>query len=55
MRDERLNEHWFPNLLRARAVIETWRQENNEKRPKRSPGGMTPTAYAKHLAEVRLK
>jgi len=55
LRDECLNEHWFPNLLHARAVIETWRREYNEERPKRSLGGMTPKAYAKHLAEVRLK
>ena len=27
LRDECLNEHWFPNLLQARAVIETWRRE----------------------------
>lgn len=55
LRDECLNEHWFPNLLHARAVIETWRREYNEERPKRSLGGMTPKAYAKHFAEVRLK
>ena len=54
-RDECLNEHWFPNLLHARAVIETWRREYNEERPKKALGGMTPKAYAKHLAEVRLK
>ena len=55
LRDECLNEHWFPNLLHARAVIETWRREYNEERPKKALGGMTPKAYAKHLAEVRLK
>ena len=55
LRDECLNEHWFPNLLHARAVIETWRREYNEERPKKALGGMTPKANAKHLAEVRLK
>lgn len=55
LRDECLNEHWFPNLLQARAVIETWRREYNEERPKKALGGMTPEAYAKHLAEVRLQ
>lgn len=55
LRDECLNEHWFVNLLQARAVIETWRREYNEERPKKALGGMTPEAYAKHLAEVRLK
>lgn len=54
LRDECLNEHWFPNLLQARAVIEIWRREYNEERPKKVLGGMTPEAYAKQLAEVRL-
>lgn len=52
-RDECLNEHWFTSLLHARAVIETWRREYNEERPKRALGGLTPAAYAKHLAEIR--
>ena len=55
LRDECLNEHWFPNLLQARAVIEIWRREYNGERPKKALGGMTPEAYAKHLAENRLQ
>jgi putative transposase len=55
LRDECLNEHWLPNLLQARAVIEAWRREYNQERPKKALGGMTPDAYAKHLAEVRLQ
>lgn len=54
-RDECLNEHWFTSLLHARAVIETWRREYNEERPKKVLGGMTPAAYAKQLADVRLQ
>ncbi len=27
LRDECLNEHWFPSLLHARTEIETWRRE----------------------------
>src|SRR3546814_20551955 len=27
LRDECLNEHWFPSLLHARAEIESWRRE----------------------------
>lgn len=54
-RDECLNEHWFTGLLHARAVIERWRREYNEERPKKALGGLTPSAYAKHLAEVRLQ
>jgi len=49
-RDECLNEHWFMSLAHARAVIEDWRREYNEERPKRSLGGLTPAQYAKQLA-----
>jgi len=31
-------------------VIETWRREYNEERPKQALGGLTPEAYAKTLA-----
>jgi len=50
LRDECLNEHWFTSLEHARAVIETWRCEYNEQRPKKSLGGLTPAEYAKQLA-----
>jgi transposase InsO family protein len=50
LRDECLNEHWFTSLAHARAVIETWRREYNEERPKKSLGGQTPAQYAKQLA-----
>ena len=49
-RDECLNEHWFMSLAHARALIEAWRKEYNEERPKRSLGGLTPSQYAKQLA-----
>lgn len=55
LRDECLNEHWFANLLHARSVIETRRREYNEERAKKALGGLTPAAYAKQLAEGRLK
>lgn len=54
LRDECLNEHWFPNLLHARTSIETWRREYNEERPKKALGGLTPAAYAKQLAAKPL-
>lgn len=38
LRDECLNEHWFPSLLRARTEIENWRREYNKERPKKSIG-----------------
>lgn len=49
-RDECLNEHWFLNLEHAKALIETWRKEYNEERPKKALGGLTPAAYARQLA-----
>lgn len=51
LRDECLNEHWFPSLLHARTQIESWRRDYNEERPKKALGGLTPSAYAKQLAD----
>ena len=48
-REECLNEHWFTSLAHAQVVIETWRREYNEERPKRALGGLTPAAYARQL------
>jgi len=50
LRDECLNEHWFPSLLHARTEIERWWRDYNEERPKKALGGMTPSAYAERLA-----
>jgi transposase InsO family protein len=50
LRDECLNEHWFTSLAHARVLIEAWRREYNEERPKRSLGGLTPVQFAKQLA-----
>lgn len=50
-RDECLNEHWFTSLHHAKVVIEAWRREYNEERPKKSLGGLTPATYARKLAE----
>lgn len=54
-RDECLNEHWFPSLQHARVIIDAWRREYNEERPKRSLGGLTPAAYAKTLIQKSVK
>jgi transposase InsO family protein len=51
LRDECLNEHWFLNLAHAQVIIEAWRREYNEERPKKVLGGLTPAAYAKQLTE----
>ncbi len=50
LRDECLNEHWFTSIHHARAVIRAWAREYNEERPKKALGGLTPAAYARHLA-----
>jgi hypothetical protein len=34
LRDECLNEHLFTSLAHARAIIEAWRREYNEERPR---------------------
>jgi putative transposase len=36
-------------LAHAQLVIEAWRREYNEERPKKGLGGLTPAAYAKPL------
>ena len=54
-RDECLNEHWFTSLQHAKVVIEGWRREYNEERPKKSLGGLTPVAYAKTLNQESVK
>ncbi|KAB0510580.1 transposase, partial [Xanthomonas cissicola] len=40
--------------LHARTEIERWRREYNEDRPKKAIGGMTPSAYAQHLANTDI-
>ncbi len=53
LRDECLNEHWFVSLGHARTIIEAWRQEYNNERPKKALGGLTPSDYARQLAEAK--
>ena len=48
-RDECLNEHWFTSLAHAQVVIEAWRREYNDERPKKGLRGLTPAAYAQQL------
>lgn len=47
----RLNERWLTSLQHARIVIDGWRCEHNEERPKQSLGGLISTAYAKTLIQ----
>ena len=37
------------SVAHAQAVIETWRREYNDERPKKGLGGLTPAAYAGRL------
>jgi transposase InsO family protein len=46
-RDECLNEHWFTSLAHAEVVIEAWRREYNDERPKKGLGGRTPAPYGR--------
>jgi transposase InsO family protein len=50
LRDELLNETLFKSLPHARAVLEAWRRDYNERRPHSKLGGMTPGAYAGALS-----
>lgn len=49
LRDECLNEHLFASLAHARLVIEDWRRDYNEDRPKKDLGGVPPAVYALRL------
>ena len=50
LRDECLNEHWFTSLAHARDLVEAWRTDYNEHRPKKDLGGLPPAIYAARLA-----
>lgn len=49
LRDECLNEHWFTSLADARVLIEAWRRDYNEHRPKKDLGGIPSAVYAARL------
>ena len=40
-------------LAHTQVLIETWRREYNEERPKQGLGGLTPAHYAKRLVAER--
>src|SRR5678816_922942 len=46
LRDECLNRELFGNLREARAILESWRLEYNERRPHSALGYRTPNEYA---------
>ena len=47
-RDEYLNEHWFTSLTHAQVLVEGWRREYNEERPKKGTG----RAHARPLRQA---
>ena len=51
LRDECLNSHEFGSLGEARNIIETWRQDYNDRRPHGSLKDMTPAEFAKQETE----
>jgi len=51
LRDECLNASWFLSLADARAKIEAWRTEYNERRPHTALGWLTPMEYAAQAAK----
>ena len=51
-RDECLNENWFLNLAHARRLIEAWRLDYNNERPKKALGGLTPATYATKMGNA---
>lgn len=51
LRDECLNENWFPSLNEAKRVIEKWREHYNTERPHSGLRGLTPNELASQLKE----
>ena len=45
LRDECLDQHWFPSLADARRTVEAWRIDYNRERPHSALGYRAPEAY----------
>ena len=50
--DECLNINWFMSIKHAREVIESWRRDFNEVRPRSSLMGRSPKEYAEAVAAL---
>ncbi len=46
LRQECLNENWFPSLEDAKEKVETWRRHYNGERPHSALGNLTPREFA---------
>ncbi|MFP5236394.1 MAG: integrase core domain-containing protein [Acidobacteriota bacterium] len=46
--------HWFETLAEAKQLIDAWRQEYNESRPRRALEDRTPSEFASEYAASRV-
>ena len=53
LRDECLNVHWFDSIEDAKAIIETRRQDYNERRPHMALNNVSPAVFAQQMAVYR--
>ena len=53
LRDECLNVHQFTSIADARAKIEAWRLDYNQRRPHGSLGHLTPNEFITQRQAVR--
>lgn len=54
LRDECLNREWFRDLREARAVIESWRQFYNHRRPHSALGYQTPAQFREQSRNIAV-
>ena len=54
LRDECLNVHQFASLADAKAKIETWRLDYNQRRPHSSLGDLTPNEFVVRCQGIRV-
>jgi hypothetical protein len=54
-RDECLNTHWFTTLRQTRSIVENWRTDYNEVRPRSALGYATPKEFAKQSAPFAVR
>ena len=53
LRDERLNVNWFASLATAQGLLDAWRQDYNESRPRSALNDRTQAEYARKINEMR--
>ena len=54
LRDECLNETLFSTLIEARAAIQLWKEDYNQRRPHSALGNLTPAEFASKMALEKL-